>query len=111
VIGFIFFFLAAIFNGLMDRVGDTVAFNQSKFRNGNDHFWNKEVSWKYAKKILGWKLDAWHIAKSLMVISLVGASISYRIYGPFLSYLPDFLIFGSLWNIGFNISYHIIFKK
>jgi hypothetical protein len=105
----ILFALSALFNGLMDRVGDTVAFNQSKFRNGNDRFWNKEVSWKYAKKVFGWKADAWHISKTLMVCSLVGAVLSYE--RPVFSPLLDFFLFGVVWNVSFNLSYHIIFKK
>jgi len=101
----VFIILAAICNALMDRV-ENENFDVSIFKNLNQRFWYKRESWKYAKKIFGWKADAWHISKSAMVVSLVFAIILYL---PMFGVL-DFIIFGLLWNLTFYAFYDHIFK-
>lgn len=100
--------LAALFNAVMDRVGDTVAFNNSIFHKKDPAFWCKDVSWRYAKKVFGWKADAWHIAKSSMIICLVAGAV---LYNPAFNVWIDFFAFGALWNASFNIGYNTLFKK
>lgn len=82
-------------------------FSSSIFRNKNPKFWYKRESWKYAKKIFGWKFDAWHIAKSIMVMLLAGSIVTYT---PVLGRLWDFIVLGGLWNLLFGLFYHNIFK-
>lgn len=103
----LYIILAAILNAFMDRV-ENENFYESIFRNWNEKFWYKRVSWKYAKKIFGWKLDAWHIAKSLMIISLVMAMVSYSVFH---NWWVDVIIAGCLWNVFFNIFYNKLLKK
>jgi hypothetical protein len=102
----IFVFIAAVLNALMDRV-ENENFSSSVFKNLNQKFWYKRESWKHAKKVFGWKFDAWHVAKSLMIISLAFGIVLYR---PILGIL-DVLIIGAIWIGTFNIFYNRIFKK
>jgi hypothetical protein len=99
-------FIAAVLNALMDRV-ENENFSSSVFRGLNPKWWYKRESWKHAKKVFGWKFDAWHVAKSLMIISLAFGIVLYR---PILGIL-DVLIIGAIWNGTFNIFYNRIFKK
>jgi hypothetical protein len=105
MISLIFVFMAAVLNALMDRV-ENENFSSSVFKNMNPKFWYKRESWKTANKIFGWKFDAWHVAKSLMIISLAFAIVLYR---PILG-LVDVLIIGLVWNGTFNIFYKRVFK-
>jgi len=101
-------FLAAFFNAVMDRVEYGVAFRASVFSRLNPKFWQKDISWQYAKKVFGWKFDAWHVAKSTMVVLLC---FSIVLYSPVISPLIDFLIAGATWNLSFNIFYNKILKR
>lgn len=98
--------LAAIFNAAMDRTENIVAFNRSIFNHLDKKFWCKEISWQYAMKIFGWKADAWHICKSLMIISLILAVI--------VADNPHWLHFiglGVTWNVVFTLFYHKILYR
>ncbi|MDI3320011.1 hypothetical protein [Pinibacter soli] len=116
MITLILFFLAGMFNAVMDRTGDRVAFNGSIFHLKNTRFWSKEDSWQYATKVFGWKADAWHIAKSCMVTCLVCAAVFYK---PILhickdsstNAIFDVLLLGTTWNASFNLFYNKILKK
>lgn len=101
----LFIILAAICNACMDRM-ENENFYTSVFKNFNEKFWYKRESWKYAYKIFGWKADFWHIAKSLMIICLCLAIVFYT---PVFGWM-DFVLFGLLWNLTFNIFYNRIFK-
>lgn len=118
----IFFALAAFFNAVMDSIGDDVQYNQSVFSKLPYQFWNREQSWKYAKKIFcvnikllgyriksnGYHLDAWHISKSLMIIC-----VSFAIYfGQKLSFSAYEVVqaTGIIWVTVFNLFYSHIFK-
>ena len=100
--------IAAFFNAVMDRTGDVVAFRNSVFRHKNIRFWSKEISWAFAKKIFGWKFDAWHIAKSAMITLLIAGAVLYR---PVFNPIPDFFIYGVLWNATFNLCYNKLLKS
>lgn len=92
--------LAAICNALMDTLEHH--FDVSIFRNLNPKFWNPNVSWQYAYIIpfTKYKVDAWHLAKSLMIICLAFACANTW-------YM--FIILGIIWNSVFNIFYNRIF--
>jgi hypothetical protein len=114
-IGFVF--LAAFFNSVMDATENEPNFNESILKNLNRKFWLKSVSCNYAKKLWGYKFDAWHLAKTGMVFSIAGAIIAAIFVGVYLAVQPSFLfIFASIpavgvcWNGSFKLFYHIIFK-
>lgn len=99
--------IAAILNAFMDRI-ENENFYESIFRDWPERFWYKRTSWRFAKTIFGWKLDAWHIAKSLMIISLLMAMVKYE---GFYNWWVDVIMAGGLWVVTFNIFYNKIFKK
>lgn len=107
ITGFILIFFAALFNSIMDRTEEPVNFNKSIFYNLNQKFWLKSVSWQYAKKIFGYKLDAWHISKSLMICCLLGLIFVTIPFNPFLYYV----VLGLEWNLVFNLFYGKILLK
>jgi hypothetical protein len=103
--GYIFIALAAVFNACMDCFENEPNFNESIFKAWNKRFWCKDISWQYAKKIGGFKFDSWHIAKSLMVISLaVALCFDYR--G---NWWVIMLNVGLVWNLTFTTFYHFVF--
>jgi hypothetical protein len=91
---------AAICNAIMDIL-ENENFSSSVFRNLNPKWWYKRESWKYAKKIFGWKFDGWHLFKSFMIIALMLAIVFYK---PILGWM-DFILFGVIWNITFSFTY------
>jgi hypothetical protein len=105
MITLLFIAIAAACNAVMDRTENAPAFNKSVFNHFDVKFWLKEVSWQYASKILRWKFDSWHVAKSLMVIFLAMAII---LQTPILGGVFDFIIYISVWNLTFNLFYNKI---
>jgi hypothetical protein len=107
-IQYIFWTLAAICNAAMDRLENAPAYNKSIFRSLPQQFWLKEVSWKYAAKIFGYKTDGWHFCKSLMIVFMAATVIFYTpVFRPWL----NVIILGALWNITFNLFYNSIFYR
>lgn len=98
--------VAAFFNAVMDKVGDEVHFNQSVFKNLDPKFWSKDVSWQYAIRIFGYKVDAWHLSKSAMIVCFCVALVIPR--ATKFKWWVEVLIAGAIWNIVFNISYHFL---
>lgn len=101
-------FIAAFFNAFMDTVENQVSFNASIFNNWDKKFWCKEISWQYAKKILGFHPDGWHFAKSFMIICLALAVILYK---SCYSIWFDFIGIGVIWNGAFVIFYWLFKSK
>lgn len=81
-------------------------FFESIFRHWNQRFWYKRESWKYARKIFGYKLDAWHICFTLIVICL-GLLPSCEFKG---SWWVILINVGMIWNAVFVFFYHVVFK-
>jgi len=102
--------LAAIFNAVMDSVGDGVAFRRSVFKKRNPNWWSKELSWQHVRFLppTKYRPDAWHLAKSAMILCLVSAMVFYR---PLVNWWADILILGTIWNGSFTLFYHRIFRK
>ncbi len=69
---YLFIAIAAIANAMMD-VLENENYSSSVFRKWNQKFWYKRESWKHQKKILGVRLDGWHLVKYIMLGSLVMA--------------------------------------
>lgn len=93
--------LCSFFNAVMDLV-ENENFFKSIFKKLNQNFWYKRESWKYAKKIFGWKFDSWHISKSI-IICLVLIPLSNNIY--------EYVYYGVLWNATFNLFYKKILRN
>lgn len=98
--------LAGLFKALADTLADH--FDVSIFRNKNRRFWDKTVSWKYAKKLAGYKFDGWHLANSAMIFCFVGAVCFPALFG----FKPlDFGVLGVVFILSFNGFYNHILKK
>ena len=105
MITLLFIAIAAACNAVMDRTENAPAFNKSVFNHFDVKFWLKEVSWQYATKIFTWKYDAWHVSKSFMLSFILLAAC---LYSPILGGVFDFLLFGIVWNLTFNVFYNKI---
>lgn len=110
-------FIASFFNAIMDACENAPNFNESIFKDKPRRFWLKTVSWEYAKKIFGYKLDAWHLSKTFMIIFICAAiyleQFSNQIWhtkNTFLNIGIDVIIAGVIWNLSFTLFYHHIFK-
>lgn len=116
MISYFLILLAAFFNAVMDAL-ENENFNESIFSHLNQKFWYKRESWKYAKMIGGYRLDAWHICKSLMVTCLIMAIYCAQFSDPiwhtqngWFNILLDVLVGGIVWNVAFVLFYHKLFK-
>jgi hypothetical protein len=101
-----FVVMASFFNACMDAFENEPNFNESIFKKWDKNFWLKTVSWSSAKKVFGYKIDGWHLSKSLMVISFACAIIFFR---PLHEWWVHLITIGVLWNAGFWIFYHKTF--
>lgn len=100
-----FIILAAICDAIMDslykvHIGETI-FPES---------WAKETTSPTAKRILKWKLDPWHIAKSLRITFSILSAVFYENYFG-LRWYAEVGIAGSVWILTFNLFYNKVFKK
>lgn len=102
--GYLLIYWAAFFNACMDAF-ENENFFESMFRNSNQRIWYKRESWKYAKKIFGYKLDAWHISKSCMILCFCGALA----FPPKDSWWVIVINYGLIWNLTFWLFYHKVF--
>lgn len=105
--------LAAICNAVMDKISHH--FSTSVFAKLDPKFWDPSVSWKVAKRVFGWKFDAWHVAKSGMIVLLCVAVVLHQsptaVFGFKVHWSIEFLIAGAIWNGVFNLFYNKIFAK
>jgi hypothetical protein len=109
MISAILLFLAAFFNAVMDAT-ENENFYESIFKKLPHQFWYKRESWKYTKKIFGYRPDAWHLSKSAMVICLVLAIIFFDLPVKKWQDIAMYIIAGGLtWNISFWLFYNKIF--
>lgn len=99
--------IAAALNAVMDIL-ENENFHSSVFAKLDQSFWYKRESWKTARKIFGWKLDAWHIAKSAMIITLCIAIVTHE---PIITGLKDLILLGIIWNLSFNTTYRLLKKR
>jgi hypothetical protein len=99
--------LAAICSAVMDLV-ENENISSSVFANLEQKFWYKRESWKHARKIFGWKFDAWHVFKSKLVVYATISIVSYiNIVNPWV----DVLIYGAIWNAVFTLFYHKLLRR
>lgn len=93
----------------MDKTETIISFNNSIFKNLNGDFWCK-VNSSERPFIWGtkYRVDAWHLSKSLMIIFMALAIV---IYTPVFNWLIDFILVGAVWNIVFNLCYNKLFTS
>ena len=105
---YIFISLAAICSALMDKAENSIQFQKSVFRKFKPDFWCKTISAHAIKFIpfTKYRPDAWHLAKSAMIIFWCLASIFYHSFIPVI----DFIVMGVVYNATFNIFYNRLFK-
>lgn len=90
--------LAAFFNAVMDLV-ENENFSSSVFKNLNPNWWYKRESWKHAHRLLGWKFDSWHVAKSLMLFCIMAAVATD---------FKNWVFYGIFWNLAFSLWYKLL---
>jgi hypothetical protein len=86
----------------------------------NNNFWYKRESWQHAKKLFGYKFDAWHISKSMMIIlTITSTVIGIYVEGPLLHFLFnniwvnvffEVIIRGLAWDVIFYLFYDKLFR-
>ncbi len=88
-------------------VADTVDhhFDTSIFRKLNPNFWDRDISSEKAKRIFNYKIDAWHLSQSLMIVAMIAATVFHV---PKLEWYYEIAIAGTAWNIVFNTFYNKI---
>jgi hypothetical protein len=95
--------------GFFKAVSDTLDhhFGRSVFRFKDPRFWNPEVSWKEANylRFTNYKIDAWHISNSLIIICFACALSLDR---PHIGFVWELIISGICYNFSFNIFYNKI---
>jgi hypothetical protein len=112
----LFFLLAAACNACMDKL--SFHFHKSIFNNLNPKFWDPSISWKYAKIIpfTKYKIDAWHLFKSAMVVFICIAWAFAFCFGKsninnFWFVLGLIAFAGLIWNITFNLFFNKILSR
>ena len=107
IISLILFSLGMAFNAISDTLAHH--FSTSVFRNLDPQWWNPDISWINKTTMFTQTSDAWHLSKTLMLISFIFSIIFYKpltkIKSPLLSKAVDFLIIGVTGIIVFNIFY------
>lgn len=102
----IFICLASIVNAVMDVIDHS--FSASIFKHLPEKFWKKDVSWLYAEQFLGYKFDAWHIAKSIMVILIAFAVVTFKNKYTNKALLRHMIWIALIWNITFELAYWLL---
>ena len=95
---------AAICKALADTVADH--FDTSIFKNKYQQFWNKSISANHAKRIGNYKIDAWHLANSGMIICFITAAA----FPPPVAWYYFIPAGGTLFNLVFNLFYNKILR-
>jgi hypothetical protein len=120
MIAILLFAIAGILNAFADTIETEISFRASIFKKLNPKFWCKAVSANHVPFIpfTKYRPDAWHIAKSLWIISLAGAAVS-SMYFPIFTFLNSdswnafisLVILGIAWNVPFSLFYNRVFSK
>lgn len=97
--------IAAIFKAVADTVDHH--FDTSVFRRLNADFWDRDFSSDRAKRIFNYKLDAWHLAQSGMIVCMIAA---VALHQEKLEWWLEVLIGGAGWNLIFNTFYNKILR-
>lgn len=102
--GYLLIAVMAMLNACMDAWENENYF-ESIFKSWNQKFWYKRESWKWVKKLGGFHIDSWHLAKSLFIIC-ISLLPSCEFAG---SWWVIVLNIGIIWNLVFKLFYHFVF--
>jgi hypothetical protein len=104
----VFIFLAGMFKAVADTLADH--FYISVFKKKDPKFWDKSISWKYAKylPLTKYKVDAWHLANTGMIVSICAAIATKPDFS--LHWAFQFIAAGIIFNLSFNIFYNKILR-
>lgn len=106
VISLIFWAIGASLNALMDMSYQMWGKSILKEKGLNPKFWYLVESSKHAKRIFGTTIDAWHVAKLLMLGSILIAMVTYTAQWYYI------LIFPFAWGLSFEVTkYFLTIKK
>ena len=103
IIVYLLVFIAALFNAVMDKLKDHYS---------SSIWWDKTTFYPtqkdaFGKKFLGiMVLDAWHLAKTAMIILLMIAIVI-----PCNFYWWEYLVLYFVWGCGFNLGWNYLFKR
>jgi len=104
----IFFILLA---GFFKAVADTLQhhFDTSIFKRKYKKFWDPAISWQFARylKFTRYKVDAWHLSNSGMVIAFCLAIVCHH---AVLHWFFELLLAGLFFNVTFNIFYNKVLR-
>lgn len=122
---FLCWIAAAVLNAFMDRVSSTPQFNQSIFFKNDPSFWCLQQA--RPKTVFGYKVDAWHLAKSTMLVLLAAAGsflaaaylaihrVNPGLFSTFLQrliwFFSSMVVSGAVWNIVMPNFYGKVFKQ
>ena len=109
MLSIIFIILAAICDSVIDTV--THHFSTSVFKSKNPDFWDPSLSWKNSTMIFGYKIDAWHLFKSAMIVLFTLAIVFSGNFPYSLKWYFQIPIFGIIWVIVFNTFYNKILRR
>ena len=119
ILATLFWTCASACNAVMDNIQDH--WSTSIFNKRAPEFWNPAISWKISEKIFGWKFDAWHVFKSIMILCICFSMslycYSFSLIAHEVSHINGlwfFLVFiydGLLWNATFNIFYNKLLNR
>lgn len=129
LVSLIFIILAAVCNAIMDVVQFHYMFSIFYKKHifwVNRLWWDPTISWlnkyedrdytKPLRKILWFDVpftDAWHTFKTLMVIFIVLSIITFdkSLIKDNTSFIALLILYGTLWNVSFNLTYNNLYKK
>lgn len=98
--------LAAIFKAIADTT--LHHYDTSVFRKLSFQFWNPNESYKYARKIFKYPIDAWHLANSAMIVCFIVAVICYE---QQLKWFWELAIAGISFNVVFGLFYDTLLRR
>jgi hypothetical protein len=100
--------LAAFFKAVADTL--LHHFETSIFKKKDVRWWNPEFSWKYVKFIplTKYRLDAWHLFNSLMIVCFICFGVFYEHYIP---WTLEVIAAGIIYNLVFNLFYNKLLRK
>lgn len=101
-----------VFAAVFKAVADTLQHHywDSVFRDDNHfdkNFWNPGLSWKTAKKIFKYPVDAWHLSNSFMIVCFVLAAIVNDLRWHWAIQL---VVLGLVFNLVFNLFWNKVLK-
>lgn len=104
----LFIILAAAGKAVADTL--THHFSTSIFKKLRPSFWNPDQSWRTAKFLpfTKYKVDAWHLANSLMITSFCGAIAAHPEIG--MHWPVQLLLAGFLFIAVFNTLYNHVLR-